>query len=629
MPALKTEMMYRNYAIDARQIDEEARTIPLSFSSETPYMRWFGEEILDHSKGAIDMSFIGSGRAPFLVGHWSDELVGIIEKAWVDDDKVARAIVRMGKSARAEEIFKDVVDGIRQNISVGYQIKKMVLVEENEETGKSVYRVTDWKPLEISTVAVPADETVGVGREIEKRFLTFIEKKKEAAIMPSETPATKEKTDANHAPAVDIKRVQAQARADEQTRVREIMALGEAHNLKEDAASAVKNGATIDQFRAQVLEKLSEKGLQPVETNPEIGLTGREAQSYSFLRLINAMANPADKKLAEAAAYEFEASRAVADQLKREPQGAFIPFDVLRRDLVVGTDSAGGFLVSTDLLATNFIDMLRNRMMCQRLGAMTLGGLVGDVAIPKQTGGATAYWVAESGAPTESQQTVAQLAMTPKTVGAFTDISRKLLKQSSIDVEGFVRMDLSTVLALALDAAAIAGTGADNQPTGILNTDGIGDVACGDPDGAAPTWADIVALETEVSVDNADVGALAYLTNAKARGKLKTTEKAANTAQFVWENGIEAGFGLLNGYRAAASNQVPSNLTKGGGTALSAIIFGNWNDLVMGLWGTIDILVDPYSGSTSGTVRVVALQDADIGLRHAESFAAAQDAVTA
>jgi HK97 family phage major capsid protein len=190
-------------------------------------------------------------------------------------------------------------------------------------------------------------------------------------------------------------------------------------------------------------------------------------------------------------------------------------------------------------------------------------------------------------------------------------------------------MDLSTVLSLALDAAAIAGTGADNQPTGILNTDGIGDVACGDPDGAAPTWADIVALETEVAVDNADVGALAYLTNAKARGKLKTTEKAANTAQFVWENGIEAGFGLLNGYRAAASNQVPSNLTKGGGTALSAIIFGNWNDLVMGLWGTIDILVDPYSGSTSGTVRVVALQDADIGVRHAESFAAAQDVVTA
>jgi HK97 family phage major capsid protein len=266
-------------------------------------------------------------------------------------------------------------------------------------------------------------------------------------------------------------------------------------------------------------------------------------------------------------------------------------------------------------------------MMVQQLGAMTLGGLVGDVAIPKQTGGATAYWVAESGAPTESDQTVGQLALAPKTCGAFTDISRKLLKQSSIDIEGFVRLDLSTVLALALDAAAIAGTGADNQPTGILNTTGIGDVACGDPDGAAPVWADIVGLETEVAVDNADIGALAYLTNAKARGKLKVTEKATNTGQFVWENGTD-GFGLLNGYRAAASNQVPSNLTKGAGTALSAIIFGNFSDLILALWGTVDILVDPYTGSTTGTVRVVALQDADIGVRHAESFAAAQDAVT-
>lgn len=262
------------------------------------------------------------------------------------------------------------------------------------------------------------------------------------------------------------------------------------------------------------------------------------------------------------------------------------------------------------------------------MGAITLGGLIGDVAIPKQTGGATAYWIAESGDPTESTPVVAQLALTPKTCGAFTDISRKLLKQSSIDAEAFVRGDLATVLALALDAAGIAGTGASNQPTGILSTTGIGDVAAGDPDGAAPDWSDIVNLETEVAIDNADVGALAYLTNAKARGKLKQVEKATSTGLFVWETSTEAGFGMMNGYRAAASNQVPSNLTKGGGSNLSAIIFGNWADLIYGLWGTVDILVDPYTNSTSGTVRVVALQDADVGVRHAESFAACQDAVT-
>lgn len=626
MPTLKTEMISRIFDIDHRNIDEKLRTIPVSFSSETPYRRWFGDEILDHSAGAIDLSFINSGRAPFLVGHWSDEVIGIIEKAWIDDDKKARAMLRLSKSDKAEEIFCDIIDGIRPNISVGYQIKKMVLVEENEETGDRTYKVTKWKPLEISTVAIPADETVGVARKAIRKFTTVIETKG-SEIMPEKIIKQPEQPETG-APQIDIDRARDQARSDEQLRIREIMALGEAHDMPADATRAIHQGKSLDQFRAFVLEKLGARGLTPVETQPEIGLSLKESNQFSFLRLINALANPADHRLTEAAAFEFEASRAVAQNLNREPQGAFIPFDVLRRDLNVTTDTAGGFLVSTELLSTNFIDMLRNRMMMQQLGALTLGGLVGDVAIPKQSGGATAYWLAESGAPTESQQTLAQLALAPKTVGAYTDISRKLLKQSSIDVEGFVRLDLSTVLALALDLAAIAGTGASNQPTGILNTTGIGDVACGDPDGAAPVWADIIALETEVAVDNADIGALAYLTNAKARGKLKTTEKAANTAQFIYENGIEPGFGLMNGYRAAASNQVPSDLTKGIGTALSAIIFGNWNDLVMGLWGTIDILVDPFSGSTSGTVRVVALQDADIGVRHAESFAAAQDVVT-
>jgi HK97 family phage major capsid protein len=624
---INTKVIYRDFEIDQRGIDDENRTVPVAFSSETPYSRWFGTEILSHEKSSVDLSFIGSGSAPFLVGHWTDDLVGVVEKAWIDKDKVARAIVRMGKSDRAEEIFADIKDGIRPNISVGYQIQKMVLEEDNEETGERIYRVTKWKPLEISSVPIPADGNVGVGRSNQKEFKTIIETRG-VEQMPNEIKKeTQETAPAPAAVVVDEKRIREQARAEEQARIREITALGEGHGFQAEASKAIKDGGSVDAFRALVLEKLAARGMKPVEQKPEIGLTDAETKQFSFVRLINALANPADHKLVEAAAYEFEASRAVAQHLKREPTGAFIPYEVLRRDLTVGTDTAGGYLVSTDLLATNFIEMLRNRMMVQQLGAMTLGGLVGDVAIPKQTGGATAYWVAESGAPTESDQTVGQLALAPKTCGAFTDISRKLLKQSSIDIEGFVRLDLSTVLALALDAAAIAGTGADNQPTGILNTTGIGDVACGDPDGAAPVWADIVGLETEVAVDNADIGALAYLTNAKARGKLKVTEKATNTGQFVWENGTD-GFGLLNGYRAAASNQVPSNLTKGAGTALSAIIFGNFSDLILALWGTVDILVDPYTGSTTGTVRVVALQDADIGVRHAESFAAAQDAVT-
>lgn len=352
-------------------------------------------------------------------------------------------------------------------------------------------------------------------------------------------------------------------------------------------------------------------------------------ENYSLLNLIraNLAAREGRPDAWQIARREMEISDDISKRLGRQPQGFFVPMSALNvehRDLVKGTPSAGGDLVATDVLAGSFIELLRNRMVVKQAGATVLGGLVGDVAIPRQTGAGTAYWLAESGAPTESQQAFDQVPMSPKTVGAFTDISRKLLKQSSIDVEMFVRNDLASVLSLAIDRAALHGDGTGNQPTGIASTSGIGSVA-GGANGAAPTLANIVQLESEVAIDNADVGRLAYVTNSKVRGKLKQTEKVATTGQFLWENGPNP----LNGYGAFVTNQVRSDLDKGTSTGVcSAIFFGNWADLVIGMWGVLDVLVDPYTGGTSGTVRVITLQDVDIAVRHAQSFAAMLDALT-
>ena len=390
------------------------------------------------------------------------------------------------------------------------------------------------------------------------------------------------------------------------------------HGGEKKAAEALRAGKSVEQFRADMLQHMS---TQPVPT-ADVGLTEQEARSFSFVRAFNALANPTDRKAQEAAAFEREASDAVAAKQGRSAQGFFVPAEVQRRDLNVTTATAGGNTVATNLLASSFIDLLRNKMAVTGLGAQFLTGLVGNIAIPRATGGATAYWVAESNPPNESQAAFDQVTMSPKTVGAFSDISRKLLLQSSIDVEGFVRNDLATVLALAIDLAAINGSGASNQPRGLLNTSGIGDAA-GGTNGAAPTWANIVELESDVAIANADVGTMGYLTNAKVRGKLKTTSKVSGQNGFIWEDG------MLNGYTAAVSNQVPSNLTKGTSSGVaSAIIFGNWADLIIGQWGTLDLMVDPYSGSTSGTVRVVALQDVDIAVRQAVSFSAMLDALT-
>ena len=624
---LETEVFRRDFTVDRGAVDEEKRTVSLAFSSEEPYRRWFGVEILGHEKDEIDLEFMASGRAPLLAGHDPGDQIGVIEKAWIDPDRKGRAVVRFGRSARADELFQDVIDGIRGNVSVGYRIGEMQLVKETDD-GDDTYRVTRWTPLEASLVAVPADPTVGIGRELELNPEEPISTSaREEAIMEKKETVTA----AAEPVTVDVKQVENDVRQAELARIREIEALGATHGFSEEAGQAINQGRSVDEFRALVLERLVERGqLEPVaDPSPEIGLTEKQTQKFSFVKAINALANPTNRKFQEAAAFEFEVSRAVADKMRQEATGILIPYEVMARDLTVGTATAGGHLVATDLLSGSFIDLLRNRMVLTKLGAQSLTGLVGDIAIPRQTSGATAYWVAESGAPTESQAAFDQVGMSPSTVGAYTDISRKLLLQSSLDIEAFVKVDLARTLALELDRVGINGSGSGAEPTGIMHTTGIGSVADSGGNGSAPDWGDVVDLWTEVAQDNADLGSLGFLTNTKVVGKLMTTEKASNTAQFVCKDFPDAnGFTALAGARCGVSNQVPSNLSVGSGSNLSALIYGNFSDLIYGHWGTLDLTVDPYTASTSGTVRVVVLQDVDLAVRHPESFAVKGDCIT-
>lgn len=617
LKTIKTETLYRGVTIETRQIDEEKRTVELAFSSEEPVSRWFGQEILDHSPSSVRLGRLQSG-GPVLVDHNTTDHVGVVESVSVGSDRRGRAVVRFGNSDRATEIFQDVVDGIRKAVSVGYRVIKAVL-QETGDGEADVYRVTDWEPLEISMVSVPADASVGVGRsgDTVHEFQIEIpegEQPKEDRTMAEaiqETPAP--------APKIDVDAVREEARMAEQNRVRDLLSTGEQYQAGDLARDMVNSGGTVSDLNKAILERMG--NAKPVEAEaPDLGMSEEETRKFSFVRAINALANRDDRRAQEAAAFEFEASYEAAKKMGRESRGLTVPVDVLKRDLLVGTATAGGHTVATDLLSGSFIDLLRNRALMMNPGMATvMTDLNGNIAIPRQTGGATGYWVAENGAPTESQQVFDQVTLSPKTVGAFTDYSRKLMIQSSIDVEAFVRGDLARVLGLAIDLAAINGSGASNQPTGILNTTGIGDVAIG-TNGGAPTWASIVDLESDVAASNADIGSLRYLTTAVMRGKLKQVDKASGAAQFVWA-GTE-----MNGYEAMVSNQVPSTLTKGTSSDCHAILYGNFADLLIGMWGGLDINIDTSTGSTSGFVRVVALQDTDIAVRHAESFSAIQDA---
>jgi len=368
----------------------------------------------------------------------------------------------------------------------------------------------------------------------------------------------------------------------------------------------VESGRSIDEARSAVLDKLN----IPMETvtmqNADIGLSEKESRSFSFLRAINYLANPTDRSARESAGFEIEASEAAAQKLGRQSRGITIPQDVLRRDLNVGTASAGGNLVATELDAGSFIDLLRNASALDQAGATVLTGLTGNVAIPRQTGAATAYWVAESGAPTESQQTIDQIALTPRTVAAFVDYSRRLMIQSSIDVENMIRTDLATVLALKIDLAGLYGLGTGGEPTGLKLTTGVGTENFA---AAAPTFTEVVALESDVATANALLGSPVYLMNAGMRGNLKRTAKDAGSGIFLMDNNE------VNGYRAVMSNQVASG----------DLWFGNFADLIIGYFSGLDLMVDPYTHSTSGTVRVVAMQDVDVAVRQPASFSRGND----
>lgn len=674
------------------QSDDGLLRLHISASSELPVTRsgfwddpWI--EVLGHKPGECDLSRFEGGAGVVLANHnryaavGNTPLAGIgkVEKAWLESGRTEMDIVISRREALAD-LRQDIADGLVVNVSLGYQINERTLSKANGDKGPDEYRVTSWMPFEVSLVDIPADATIGLGRAADQtespatRYrvvdlspaegLTQGERSMNQKVETPPAETTKPAA-SDPAPTAAARGFSSDSLSAERERLREINAMGRQFGMQKEADAAIDNGMSIETFRKQVLDRQVETGkLRPAESS-EIGMSERDVGQYSFCRALLAAQDPL--QAAKLAPFELECSRAAQDKRgdsrsKERDTAITIPIDVLMRgisiddkiahiaarsliaraqrssnealamyrDLLVGTPTAGGNTVATELLGSSFIDLLRNAMVLDKLGVTWLRDLNGNLAIPSHAGSATGYWVAENGAPTESQQTVGQVTMTPKTVGAFTDYSRRLLLQSSIDVEAFVRADLAAVIGQAIQLGALNGSGASNQPTGLLNTAGIGSVA-GGTNGAAPTYDLMVDLESAVANVNGDVGGMAYLTNTKVRGKLRKTQEFASTnGRPVWMTGREKGIGEVLGYDAVTTNTMPSNLTKGTSSGVcSAIAYGNWPDLMIGMWGGLDIMLDPYTGATAGTKRVIALQDVDVAVRRVACFAAMLDALTA
>lgn len=571
-----------------------------SFSSTTPYERYYGLEILDHKASSIRLNRLNDG-APILFNHDPNQLVGVAERAWIEDGK-GYVSGRYSSSQFAQQVRQDVLDGIVRNVSVGYKVYNQV----DQKNG--TYLVTDWEPFEVSFVAIPADPTVGVNRTLE-----IVEQKMD-----------------------DLSSVREQARAEERDRVKAIRELGKTTNQPELAVKLEESGVSLEEAKTQFLKAIQANQPAPVGN---VDLSKKEQRSYSVVRAINA----ALKNDWSDAGLEREISLEIGRQVGRESQGFFLPNNLeTRATYAVGAPGTGGRLVATDLLAESFIDVLRNAAVVMSLGPTMLTGLVGNVSIPRQATATQTYWVTENTDLTQAEATFDQVTLSPKQIGTRSRYSRLMLQQSTPDIESIVRNDLIQQMGLGIDLAAINGTGGA-QPTGILNTSGIGNFEMGGGANAGAAFANasataksgldpLVELEALVDVANALNGSLYYLTNSKVMLALK---KLKSTTDFhaLWtsdRDNLTLGTPMaINGYPVARSNQVPANLVKGTSEAIhSALIFGNFSDLIIGMWGSLEILPNPYgAGYNSGAVDIRAMQTCDIALRRAVSFAAIKDIV--
>jgi HK97 family phage major capsid protein/HK97 family phage prohead protease len=595
--------------MEIRKAEGKRTSITFSMSSEEPVERWYGIEVLDHTKGSVRMTRAKAGAMPLLFNHNMDDPIGMITDLRLEKGRTV-ADAELFDTPRAAEVLLMIEGGLR-NVSTMYRVHK---VEEDKNTEE--YRVTDWEPYEGSIVTVPADATVGVGRKVEQYSMRIIRTHStKENIMPPE------ENENPGAVVIEEKPKRVNPVEFEKQRREAIENLCLANHIDDDVRDAwIEGGVDMNTVSKEMLGIMQERGRKNPQSASKLGLTKKEVKRFSLCKAIDACG----RQNMRAAEFEAECSMEIAKRLGRnenDPNKFFVPLEIeerqnltpiealgyamMKRDLTVATGSAGGFLVQTTNMG--FIELLRNRSVLMSMGATRLGGLQGNVSIPKQTTAGSITWLANEAATiTETNQVFAQVALAPKTLGGYTELSRLLLLQSNPSAEGLVMADLAAIVALEVDRAGLTGSGASGQPTGIINTGGIGGVT-----GTSIAYAGIVEFQTDVAAGNALTGNCGYVTTPAVAGLLKQRVKFTSTASPIWDGQLlDAN---VDGYRGLASNQVPS----------ANILFGDFAQVIIAEWGVLELDINPYANFQAGIVGVRAIYTVDIGVRYPSAFSLA------
>ena len=573
------------FPLEFRQDETNDRTMEMSISSESPVARSFGLEVLSHREGDIDLTRL-MNKAPLLKDHDASQQIGVVENAYLDTQRgKLMSSVRFGRGALASEIFNDVKDGIRTQVSIGYQINPDSM--EKSETTDEV-RITDWMPMEVSIVSMGADQNVGFGRSLSLNQPIKTENKKEV-IMTEETKS------------VDVEE-QVRVKTDEvlakrEKEIAEIIELGARHQKQDLAREAIRDGKDLSSFRGELLSHIEN---QPIESN-EIGLTEKEARNFSIVRMAKHQAG-----MNVDAQFEVEASRAYAEKIGKQPKGFFVPEDVTNDwgKRTMNTTNTAGF-VYDDKQYGNLIDALTPYSTVLQANPTVLANNTGNITIPRVSALSTSAWVTEGVAVGASDPTIDTVTLSEKTNGAYTDLTRTLLQNTDgFSVENMVRDNLLRAMGVTWDQASVSGTGAGGQPTGIENTAGVNATAFGVA--GAPTYAEYIEMQTKIFEDNAtlDTGSVRYITTPAlyGAGKALATNGAGSPVAIRDD--------FLDGIQVLISSQVTAN----------TVILGDFSEFIVATWGGLDIQSDPYALSTSGGLRLVALSSVDYAVKHPVSF---------
>jgi len=568
--------MSRDIPAEKIEIRAADNAITFAASSEQPVERWFGTEILSHESSSIRLGRIAGGAAPLLFNH--------------------------------EE------DGLR-NVSIGYEIH--VLEEAAKEQR---YTATDWEPLEVSIVTVPADPSVGIGREKDSKpkpvRIVRTDNQAESAESKGANMADNENASAgatadDTAPADKSQNRGGEPTVTEELRIKTIEKMCRDHKISEDTQREwIKNGLSPDDAARQVLDVMLVRSSAEKKVAPsEVGMSRAEVEKFSVMKALRAIVNKDWSK----AGLELEAHKAIQQRMGGNPlneQSFYVPLEIQRRqhanrDMTTAGVSGSDNLVGTDNMS--FIDLLRNRSVAMRMGARMMGGMVGNVTIPRQTASGTAQWLtSESTAISESQPTIGQLSLSPKHVGAYTEISRLLALQSSPDAESLVMSDLAQTVGTAVDKAVMHGSGASGQPQGIVGTSGVGSVT-----GTSLGYAGLLECQTDIGNALQSGASLGYVTTGAVAALLAARVKFTDTASPLWDGS------LLNadvcGFPGMSSAQVDA----------ATLIFGDWAQVIIAEWGSLAIEVNPYANFQAGIIGVRAMYAVDVGVRIPSAFTVA------